>query len=396
MPITRKRLGEILIESGLVTKEQLSEALSLQEKSKGQKPLGELLIELGYLSEEGLSLSLSKKLTLRYLSFTDGSLDIKFDQNLDKLIDEKFARNNFVLPLSKTPQYLSIAMWDPLNFVVIDNIKKMTGSDLVIHCATKTDILNGIDRLYLHKGAFDTESTGLTSRWIAEDKTESLDELKSKAAEAPVIRMVNRLVQQAVRERASDIHIEPRESGVLIRFRINGILYEKESPPKDMAAPMVSRVKILSRLDIAEKRLPQDGGFMTKVDNRNVDFRVSTIPTIYGEKMAIRVLDKEQLNFDLSGIGLSESDLEKVSRNIVKPHGLIFLTGPTGSGKTTTLYCILSKIKSPQKNVITIEDPVEYRIDGVNQVQAMPQIGLDFARGLRTFLRQDPDIIMVG
>jgi len=398
---SKKRLGEILLDDELVTKEQLEEALNLQKSSKDRKPIGELLIELGYLSEEGLALAISKKLGLKYVSFSDNSLKISFDQGLDKLIAEKFARDNLVLPMSKAGRNLNVAMWDPLNFVVVDNIKKMIRLDLVISCSPKKDILDGIDKLYLHKGVVPTVGgeAGLSSFAIGEGfdiATKNIDELKSKAAEAPVVKIVNHLIRQAVKEKASDIHIDPQEEKVSVRMRVDGVLYEIEPPPKEMIAPIVSRIKILSRLDIAEKRLPQDGGFMTKIDNRNIDFRVSTIPTIYGEKLALRVLDKGEIRFDLDSLGMSKENLKKVTEYIKKPYGIIFLTGPTGSGKTTTLYCILNEIKSPKKNILTIEDPVEYRIEGVNQVQAMPQIGLTFAKGLRTFLRQDPDIVMVG
>jgi len=397
--ISKKRLGEILLEDELITKEQLEEALNLQKASKEKKPIGELLIELGYLSEEGLALAVSKKLGLKYVSFSDNSLKISFDQGLDKLISEKFARDNFVLPMSKAGRHLTVAMWDPLDFIVVDNIKKMTRTDLIVHCSPKKDIIDGIDRLYLHKGVMTTGETELGALGIGEPldvNSRNIDELKSKAAEAPVVKIVNHLIQQAVKEKASDIHIDPQEEDVSVRFRIDGVLYETEPPPKELVPSIVSRIKILSRLDIAEKRLPQDGGFMTKIDNRSIDFRVSTIPTIYGEKLAIRVLDKEQISFSLDSVGFTKEDREKVSEYIKKPYGLLFVTGPTGSGKTTTLYCILNEIKSPKKNIITIEDPVEYRINGVNQVQALPQIGLTFARGLRTFLRQDPDVIMVG
>jgi len=396
--VDKKRIGEILLEDGLITKEQLSEALNLQQQSTERKPLGELLVQLGYLSEEGLALALSKRLSTKYVSFSDKSLNINFDQALEKLIDEKFASAHLILPLSKTQKYLVVTMWDPLNYVVIDNLKKVTKLDLIVYCSAKKDIIEGIDRLYLRHGELPSEGPALTAE-LGEKlrvKKEDADQLKLKAAEAPVVKIVNQLIQRAVREHASDIHIEPKETGIAIRYRIDGILYEGDTPPRDLIAPIISRIKILSRLDIAEKRLPQDGGFMVKVDNRSVDFRVSTIPTIYGEKLAMRVLDKEEMNFDLASIGLSPEDFERVSENIKKPYGVIFLTGPTGSGKTTTLYCILNTIKSPKKNIITIEDPVEYRIEGVNQVQAMPSIGLDFAAGLRSFLRQDPDVIMVG
>ena len=400
MASERKKLGELLLEDGLITNDQLTEALNLQKRGTEKKPVGELLVQLGYLSEEGLALTLSKKLGAKYVSLSDKSLEIRFEQELDKLIDEKFARSNLVLPMSKTEKSISIAIWDPLDFGVVDSIKKVTGLDVIIYCSPKKDILDGIDDLYLQKGAPSAGGKGSATGAMGEKfqlkRTVEMDQLKLMAADAPVIKLVNQVLHQAVREKASDIHLEPNENGLAIRYRIDGILYESEPPPKDLGLPIISRIKILSRLDIAEKRLPQDGGFMMRIEGRSIDFRVSSIPVIHGEKVVMRVLDKENLNFSLSSIGLSKEGLEKVSTAIKKPYGLIFLTGPTGSGKTTTLYCILSELRSPQKNIITIEDPVEYRINGVNQVQAMPNIGLDFARGLRAFLRQDPDIIMVG
>ena len=395
----KKRIGEILVDDGLVTEEQINEALTLQKNSPVPKPLGEILVELEYLSEEGLALAISKKLGVKYVSFSDNTLEIRYDQDLDELIDEHFARENLVTPMSVRHNYLTIAMWDPLNFVAVDNIRKMTGKKLFIFCTTKMDISISIDKLYHNKGAFETEDgskEGAAPRGLSDLKKENIDELKSKAAEAPIIKMVNQLVRNAVMEKASDIHIDPREDGVSIRYRVDGVLGEKPPLPSDMMLPIISRIKILSRLDISEKRLPQDGGFMTMVEKRPIDLRVSTIPTIYGEKVTIRILDKERVDVNLETIGLSEESTKRVLEHIHKPHGLIILTGPTGSGKTTSLYCILNEICTPEKNVLTIEDPVEYRIDGVNQVQAKPEIGLDFARGLRTFLRQDPDIIMVG
>ncbi|MDD5173339.1 MAG: ATPase, T2SS/T4P/T4SS family [Candidatus Omnitrophica bacterium] len=397
--VDRRRIGDILIEDGMITPEQLNEALELQKGSIDDIAIGEVLIQLGHLSEEGLSLSLSKKLKIKYLSFSDYSLEIRYDQGLDKLIGEEFARMHLVLPISKTQKAISISMWDPLNFVCIDNIKRMTLLDVTVYCSTKKDILEGIERLYVLKGP---PVNGYAASAITVDqkppvaRKEEVEQLKMKASEPPIIKLVNMIIQRAIKDKASDIHIEPTETGIDIRYRIDGILYAIDTPSKDMYAPIVSRIKILSRLDIAEKRLPQDGGFSIKIDNRTVDFRVSTIPTIYGEKIVIRILDKEKMGFDLSSIGMSKPDFLKVSTAIKKPYGLIFITGPTGSGKTTTLYCILNSIKSPQKNLITIEDPVEYKIEGVNQVQEMSSIGLSFGRGLRAFLRQDPDIIMVG
>ena len=397
--VDRRRIGDILIEDGMVTHEQLDEALELQKQSVEEIAIGELLIRLGYLSEEGLALSLCKKLKIKYISFSDYTLNIRYDQGLDRLIGEEFARTHLLLPISKTHKAISVSMWDPLDFVGIDNIKRMTLLDVTVYCSTKKDILEGIERLYVLKGPpleGSTASSITIEQKTAVVRKDEVEQLKMKASEPPVIKLVNTIIQRAIKDKASDIHIEPTEAGIDIRYRVDGILYAVDTPSKDMYAPIASRVKILSRLDIAEKRLPQDGGFSIKIDNRSVDFRVSTIPTIYGEKIVIRILDKEKMGFDLGSIGLSKSDFLKVSTAIKKPYGLIFITGPTGSGKTTTLYCILNSVKSPQKNVITIEDPVEYKIEGVNQVQEMSGIGLTFGRGLRAFLRQDPDIIMVG
>jgi len=396
--LARKRIGDILVKDGLITEEQLNEALELQKKSDSKIPIGELLIQLGYLSEEGLALSLSKKLNNEYVSFSDNSLAVKYDQGLDRVISHDFATLNTVLPISKTDKTISVAMWDPLNFVVIDNIKRMTSLEVDVYCSTKKDILDGIERLYVLKGVVSERRPEVQGAVIEQKsvKREDLEQLKLKASEPPVIKLVNSIIHNAISDKASDIHIEPNENGFDIRLRVDGLLYKIDTPSKDMYAPIASRIKILSRLDIAEKRLPQDGGFTIKVEKRSVDFRVSTMPTIYGEKIVLRILDKEKINFTIPSLGMHKNDLIRVSNAIRKPHGLILLTGPTGSGKTTTLYCILNEIKSSQKNIVTIEDPVEYRIDGANQVQEQSNIGLTFARGLRTFLRQDPDIIMVG
>ncbi|MFH1790882.1 MAG: ATPase, T2SS/T4P/T4SS family [Candidatus Omnitrophota bacterium] len=397
----RKQLGEILIESGLITQDQLNEVLTLQKQSKEKKLLGEMLLDLGYITEEGLALSLSQKLGLKYITFSDGSLQIDMEQGLQNVISEKFARTNLVLPLRKAGNVLSVAIWDPLNFVIVDNMKQMSRLDLDISCSTKQDIIIGIQQLYSGKtvGPEKVTAQAQATQKVHGQKGAAdggVEELKEKAADAPVVKLVSNVLQRAVREKTSDIHIEPREQGLAIRYRVDGILHEIEPPPPQLGAAIVSRIKILSRLDIAEKRLPQDGGFMINVDGRNIDLRVSTIPVVYGEKIVIRILDKGNVDFRIASIGFSPEDQKKVDANIKKPNGLIFVTGPTGSGKSTTLYCILSEIKSPTKNLITIEDPVEYRMDTINQVQAQAHIGLDFARGLRAFLRQDPDVIMVG
>ena len=247
-PIDRKRLGEMLIDDGLVTKEQLEEALNLQKQSTEKLPVGELLVQLGYLSEEGLALTLSKKLGTKYVSFSDRSLSVNLDQNLDKLIDEKTARENLILPLSKTTRHLAVAMWDPLNFVIIDNLKRMTSLDLIVYCSTKKDIVEGIDKLYIWRGAPPSEGTMAIPSERAGIARDEADKLKQKAAEAPIIKIVNGIIQDAVRQKASDIHIEPQEKDLSIRFRIDGTLYEQEVPQQDITLAMMSRIKILARL----------------------------------------------------------------------------------------------------------------------------------------------------
>lgn len=386
-----KLIGEMLVDDGVITREQLDEALKKQQQGKEKLPIGEMLIRLGYLGEEALALALGKKLGTDYLSFSDGSLVIRFDHQVQDLLDHGFAQTNLVLPISKTARNIFVVMWNPLNYTVLDNIKKLTGLEPVVYCGTRKDILDGIEQLYMRPGGIGTMGEGKAGAAKSE-----AEQLKMKASEAPIIKLVNTIIREAVRQHSSDIHIEPLESGVSLRYRIDGVLYAIDPPATDLIAAIVSRIKILSRIDIAEKRLPQDGGFMVKTEGRSIDFRVSTIPTIYGEKVVMRILDKEAVSFKLDAIGFSPEDLKKVSAAIHRPHGLIFITGPTGSGKSTTLYCILNEIISPRKNILTIEDPVEYRMNTVNQVQAMPNIGLTFAAGLRAFLRQDPDVIMVG
>ncbi|MBF0216956.1 MAG: Flp pilus assembly complex ATPase component TadA [Candidatus Omnitrophica bacterium] len=390
-----KKLGEILLEDGVINQDQLEEALKLQQKSAVKKPLGETLIDLGYLSEESLALALSKKLGLRFLSLADGSLKIFYEHDLSKLVFRKFAEDNLVLPIEKTPEGLKIAMWDPLNFICIDNLKKMLRMNLILSVATKSDILDGLKLLYEKKIGGSPEHAEKRGHGATVTE-EEVDKLKSDAADAPVVRIVNALIEKAVIDKVSDIHIDPGEEQVYLRYRVDGKLREMDPPDKSLIAGILSRIKILSKLDIAEKRLPQDGGFTMRINNRNIDFRVATVPTVYGEKVTIRILDKGNVKPTLELLGLEEYNLKKMKDCIFKPHGLIFVTGPTGSGKTTTLNCILNTIKSPEKNIMTIEDPVEYKIDGINQVQAESHIGLDFARGLKTFLRQDPDVMMVG
>jgi type IV pilus assembly protein PilB len=327
------------------------------------------------------------------------------DQDLEHLISHDFALKSLVLPLSRTLKSLTVAMVDPLDLVLIDNLKKLTGCDINPVIATKSDIIHAIGEYYgkstmlkeAVEASYDTtpSAVSIEAEEFGEEEL-SLDKLIARAEEAPVVKLVDLVIRQAIDERASDIHIEPFKDKISLRYRIDGKLYDIPPPARHLHLPIISRIKILGKLDIADKRLPQDGTISVKIENRPIDLRVSTVPTIYGEKIVLRILDRSQVVLDLNQLGFEAQQLEQLRRIIKSSYGLVFLTGPTGSGKTTTLYGILSEIKSPTKNIITIEDPVEYKLEGINQVQVKPEIGLTFASALRSFLRQDPDVMLVG
>lgn len=402
------KLGDLLVKNELITKEQLDEALALQKET--DEKIGEILVKSGYISEKELAKALSEQLRIPYVSLSKGTLEPKLDQNLEELIPAAFAKEHLVLPISKHLSSLTVAFVDPLNLMIRDNISKMTGCNVNPVVTTRSEINAAIQKFYgrdsaLKEAIQDTyegkqiEDEELSVETYEEQKEVeefSLDKLLEKAEEAPVVKLVDLLIRQAVEERASDIHIEPYEDKIRVRYRIDGVLHEISPPAKHLHMAIISRIKILARMDIAEKRLPQDGGFTVKLEDRLIDLRVSTIPTAYGEKVVMRILDKGTTPLDLSELGFSSNDLEKFNRALNQPYGLIFLTGPTGSGKTTTLYAALNKLKSVEKNITTMEDPIEYKFEGINQVQAKPEIGLTFANGMRSFLRQDPDVVMVG
>lgn len=397
-----KRLGDILISEGVITKEQLSEAVLLQQKESGK--LGEVLLRLGYVSEEQIVIALSKQLSIPYISLASGKLKPAPDQNLEDLVPYDFGTRNLVLPLSRSLSSLTVVMFDPLDLILIDNLKKFTGCEINIVISTRSDILKAIENFYGKERVFrqamnigeDEGTSGGIKELFAEETDLSLDKIIAQAEEAPVVKLVDLIVRQAIEDGASDIHIEPRYDKLSLRYRIDGVLYEMPSPSASLYLPIISRVKILSKMDIAEKRLPQDGGFMVKITEKLIDLRVSTLPTIYGEKIVLRILDKSRVPLDLAKLGFLPQELEKIRKGISSSYGLILLTGPTGSGKSTTLYAALSELNSPTLNILTVEDPVEYRLEGINQVQVKPEIGLTFANTLRCFLRQDPDIILVG
>jgi len=397
------RLGELLIREGLISQSQLEKAISVQRQEGGR--LGEALLKLGFIKEDQLVSTLGKQLGIPYFSLGTGMLKPAADQDLDQLIPHDFAFKNLVLPLSRTMSSLTVAMLDPLDLILIDNLKKITGCDINPVVATKSDITKSIEQFYgkasmLKKAveaSYDVNALDFTeqAREISDEEL-SIDKLIARAEEAPVVKLVDLIIRQAIDERASDIHIEPFKDRLSLRYRIDGKLYEIPPPAKHLHMSIISRVKILSKLDIAEKRLPQDGAFLVRLEDRVVDLRVSIIPTIHGEKVVLRILDRSSVVLDMNVLGFEQKQLELVRHAISMPYGLVFMTGPTGSGKTTSLYAMLSEIKDPSKNIITIEDPVEYKLDGVNQVQVKPDIGLTFASALRSFSRQDPDIMLVG
>jgi type IV pilus assembly protein PilB len=395
-----RRLGDILVSEGVITKEQLDEVVALQRKEGGK--IGEVLLKLGYVSEEQIVIALSKQLSIPYISLTSGKLKPAADQNLEELLPYDFAIRNLVLPLSRSLNSLTAVMFDPLDLILIDNLKKITACEINIVISTRSDILKAIEMFYgkdkVFREAMEASSTegGSIKELFAEETDLSLDKIIAQAEEAPVIKLVDLIVRQAIEDGASDIHIEPRYDKLSLRYRIDGNLYEMPSPAASLYLPIVSRAKILSKMDIAEKRLPQDGGFMVKISERLIDLRVSSLPTIYGEKIVLRILDKSRIPLDLAKLGFLPQELEKIRKGIAASYGLILLTGPTGSGKSTTLYAALNELNSPTLNILTVEDPVEYRMEGINQVQVKPEIGLTFANTLRCFLRQDPDIILVG
>lgn len=413
------KLGEILIKQGLITEAQLNKAIDIQKKEKGR--IGEILIRHGLISEENIAFALGEQLGIPYYSSENPELlKPQPDQGLERLVPGDFANKSLVIPLSRNMNSLTCAVADPLDLLMLDNLKRLTSCEINPVIATATAIRKAIGSFYFGEGkSGDSRGTMLNQaveRSYTQDSEEtlnstrtssntqqgassaelSLDRLIEKAGEAPVIKLVDLIIRQAIDERASDIHIEPFESKIHLRYRIDGNLYNVPPPAPHLHLPIVSRIKILAKLDIAEKRLPQDGAISAKLEDRNVDIRVSTVPTVWGEKVVMRILDKNAVPLDLAKLGFDNQQIDLIKDALVQPHGLFFVTGPTGSGKSTTLYASLNQTIDPRKNVLTVEDPVEYKIEGINQVLVKPDIGLTFATALKAFLRQDPDVIMVG
>jgi len=385
-------IGQKLLEAHLVDAEQIAKA-GLQQKNTGGTISGNL-VKTGAISEEDL---------LDFLShlYHVPSVDLagyEPDPILTKLIPGDVATKFMALPISRSGRRLVVAMANPSNIFAIDDIKFITGYEVEPHVAFETALKKAIDRAYDSAGTMADVMKGMEEELavVEEDDTADVDAGIAGADEAPIVKLVNSLIADAVRKGASDIHIEPYEKSMRVRFRIDGVLHEMMSPPFKFKAAIISRLKIMAELDIAERRVPQDGRIKIKVMNRTIDLRVSSLPTIFGEKIVMRILDKTNLNIDLEKLGFEPKAMKDFCSAIASPYGMVLVTGPTGSGKTTTLYSALSRINTPEVNVLTAEDPVEYNLDGINQVIVHEDIGLTFAASLKAFLRQDPNIIMVG
>jgi general secretion pathway protein E len=381
-----QRLGEILIERRLIQQEDLDRALELQ-KERGDK-LGKILADMGFIAQRDVLAALSDQHGIPLVTI-DGPPPSA--PEIDGL-SQRFLRQCRAFPVAIADSTLTIAMADPLDFETVAALRSFSGMSVRPAIASEQEILDAIDR---HYGESDRRAIG--TEGDEAQATEDLEQLRDMASEAPVIRLVNAMIAEAIEKRASDIHIEPFEKEFRIRFRVDGVLFNQETPPRELKSAIISRLKLMAKLNIAERRLPQDGRIKIKILGREVDLRVSTLPTLYGESVVMRLLDRSAGDFyDLRRLGFDDTMLASMEYFTSLPHGIFLVTGPTGSGKSTTLYSALKRINLPDKKIITIEDPVEYQMDGINQIHVNPQIGLTFAAGLRHIVRQDPDVIMVG
>jgi type IV pilus assembly protein PilB len=378
----RKRLGDLLIEEGLITSQQLQS--TLEEKSPNQK-IGEALIERGYITEHQLIEVLEHQLGIPHISL----FHYPFETSLFSLISKEAARRNLIIPLKRDGNKLFVAMANPMDFIVIDDLRLSTGFQIEPAIATKDDILRSINKLYNVDDGFDE-----LFEEIPQNEKGRVDDITD--LDSPIVRLVNQFLTNAVIQRASDIHIDPQDTKVVVRYRIDGVLRVERVLPKTLQGVLIARIKIMSNLDITEHRIPQDGRIKLNLDFHPVDLRVSTLPTVYGEKIVLRLLDMGSTLGDINKLGFNALNLKRFNDMIEKPTGIVLITGPTGSGKSSTLYAALNKLNTEAVNIITVEDPVEYQLEGISQVQVNQNVGMTFAAGLRSILRQDPNIIMVG
>lgn len=391
------KIGKMLVAAKLVSAEDLAKAVSIQEKDGGR--LGSILVRLGFIKEQELLEFLSKQYGVKPVEISK----IEIDLSVIKLLPTEVVQKYNVIPIRRVGHVITIAMLDPSNIFAVDDIKFMTGYDVDVVIASESSIISAMNKYY------DTSSINLQQVLMSMDGSEDglnilaeaeeqidLRELKEAVEEAPVVKLVNLILTDAIKKGASDIHIEAYEKRFRVRYRIDGVLYEVMNPPLKLRAALTSRLKIMAELDIAERRLPQDGRIKLRMKDKEIDLRVSTLPCLFGEKVVLRILDKGSLSFDLSKLGFEPKANEDLMKAIKSPYGMVLVTGPTGSGKSTTLYSALQQINEVGINIMTAEDPVEYNLLGVNQVQMKEEIGLNFAAALRSFLRQDPDVVLVG
>ena len=388
------RLGDMLVKAALITREQLTQALQQQQTSGGR--IGTNLVKLGFISEDDITSFLSRQYGVPSINLSH----FEVDAGVIKLIPGEIAQKHQVIPINRTGSVLTVAMADPSNIFAIDDIKFMTGFKVEPVVAAETSIKNAINKYYDSTGMVEDIMKNFDDKDVEAlkegDDSVNVAELGKAAEDAPVVKLVNLILTDAIKKGASDIHIEPYEKTFRVRYRIDGVLYDVMQPPTRLKAAITSRVKIMSQLDIAERRLPQDGRIKIKMAGREMDFRVSTLPTLFGEKVVMRLLDKGNLQLDMTKLGFDQGALTDFESCLLLPFGMILVTGPTGSGKTTTLYSALNRLNTTETNIMTAEDPVEFNLAGINQVQTKAEIGLTFAAALRSFLRQDPDVIMVG
>ena len=390
VPEQRKFIGELLVEKGIITRDQLKEAQ--EEQKRTNRRIGDILVRLGFAKEEDIAQALSEQLGFNFIDLSS----YRADPAAVKLISKSVAERLKIIPLFRIANSLTVAMVNPLDVGLIDEMERITNCSIDPIISTASSIQNAIEKYYgdeVLRGPPAAEGARTVPEKVDE---EEIPKLLQEAAQASVVKLVDELVAEAVKKEASDIHLEPQENGFYCRYRIDGILQKPRSLDAKLQSAVISRIKIMANIDIAEKRLPQDGRIQTKVGNKQIDLRVATFPTIYGEHIAIRILDKSLGILTLDQLGLQPEVVKRFDSVINKPFGILLVTGPTGSGKTTTLYSALNAINDAQKNIITLEDPVEYTIQGVHQSQVNVKAGLTFANGLRSIVRLDPDVIMIG
>lgn len=385
---TRKTLCEYLVDAGKLDQGNIERAYRLQLEQEQWEPIGSILVKLGLVSERDVAESLSSQLGLPLINRQQFPDELPIDEK----ISHKFLRENRVLILEEDDDFLTVVMADPQDRYVLEALALFTGKEIIPRIGISSEIDQAIEQRYQLKAATRGEEYKIDAVQFLDD----VEQLKELASEAPVIKMVNHLINQAVESGASDIHIEPFEGVLKVRYRIDGLLREIDAPPIRSTAAVISRIKIMANLNIAERRLAQDGRFKVRVRGKEIDLRISTVPTMYGESVVMRLLHRDDVALNFSALGFSPELENQILDILAQPHGILLVTGPTGSGKSTTLYAALKHLNTPERKILTVEDPVEYNIEGINQMQVKPQIGLTFANALRSIVRQDPDIIMIG